>query len=154
MGKKVFLHDEDLRIIQNGGVQEEYIVLDTEGQMVERNDETNFTRRPVSTVDYKGLFEDAQKSIERKDQLIQELSYRAGQAETELKNSISMIEYKKATLLLESSNTKSQEEKKGLTEKVETLERSVEKSNGLNLLLLIAVLILLLASAGLWFLSL
>lgn len=30
IGKKVFLHDEDIRIIQNGGIQENYIVLDSE----------------------------------------------------------------------------------------------------------------------------
>lgn len=156
VGKKVFLHEEDIHIIQNGGVQEDYVVLDADGQLVEREsraDDSSFTRRPVM-VDYKGLFDDAQKSIERKDQLIQELSYRAGQAEAELKNSISMIEYKKATLLLESSNMKSQEEKKGLTEKLETLEQAVEKSNTVNIILLIAVIILFIASAGLWFVGL
>lgn len=76
VGKKVFLHDEDLRILQNGGIQEDYIVLDSEGQMMTPHEESSFVRRPVM-VDYKQLFDDAQKSIERKDTLIQELSYRA-----------------------------------------------------------------------------
>lgn len=77
VGKKVFLHSDDIAIIQNGGVQEDYIVLDALGQVMEKAEDTSsFTRRPVM-VDYKQLFDDAQKAIDRKDTLIQELSYRA-----------------------------------------------------------------------------
>lgn len=54
IGKKVFLHDEDVRILQNGGIQEDYIVLDSEGQLVS-HEESSFTRRPVM-VDYKNSF--------------------------------------------------------------------------------------------------
>ena len=127
IGKKVYLHEEDVHIIKNGGLQEDYIVIDAEGKVVPTNPENEqFTRRPV-VVDYKQLFEDAQGAIERKDTLIQELSYRIGQAESELKNSISMIEYKKATLLLESAKKHSEEEKHDLEKKIEKLQRRLHK---------------------------
>lgn len=154
VGKKIFLHDEDIRIIQNGGIQEDYIVLDSEGQMVTASHEdSSFTRRPVP-VDYKQLFDDAQKSIERKDTLIQELSYRAGQAEAELKNSISMIEYKKATMLLESSKMHSEEEKKILDKKIEEITTNLEQKSTINIILMILVSILLLVAVILWFFAL
>lgn len=154
MGKKVFLHDEDIHIIENGGIQEDYIVLDSEGQvMTTSHEESNFTRRSV-TVDYKQLFDDAQKSIERKDTLIQELSYRAGQAESELKNSISMIEYKKATMLLESSKMHSEEEKKNLDKKIGEIVMDLEQKNTTNIILMILVSVLFVVAIILWLFSL
>ncbi|MDD5376925.1 MAG: helix-turn-helix domain-containing protein [Candidatus Gracilibacteria bacterium] len=153
IGKKVYLHDEDIRIIQNGGIQEDYIVLDSEGQVMVSHEDSTFTRRPVM-VDYKQLFDDAQKSIERKDTLIQELSYRAGQAEAELKNSISMIEYKKATMLLESSKMHSEEEKKNLDKKIGEITMDLEQKNTTNIVLMILVSILFIVAVILWFFAL
>lgn len=154
MGKKVYLHDEDVRIIQNGGIQEDYIVLDSDGHMVTApHEESSFTRRPVM-VDYKQLFDDAQKSIERKDTLIQELSYRAGQAESELKNSISMIEYKKATMLLESSKMHNEEERRNLDKKIGEISFDLEQKNTTNIILMILVSVLFIVAVILWFFSL
>ncbi|MDD2916292.1 MAG: hypothetical protein PHH70_00400 [Candidatus Gracilibacteria bacterium] len=153
VGKKVFLHDEDVQIIKNGGIQEDYIVLGSDGQMVTSHEESNFVRRPVM-VDYKQLFDEAQKSIERKDTLIQELSYRAGQAESELKNSISMIEYKKATMLLESSKMHSEEERKNLEEKIGEISQELTQKNITNVLLMILVSVLFVVAVILWFFAL
>lgn len=154
IGKKVFLHDEDIRIIENGGIQEDYIMLDSDGQvMATVEDTSSFTRRPIM-VDYKQLFDDAQKSIERKDTLIQELSYRAGQAEAELKNSIPLIEYKKATMLLESSKKHTEEERRVLDKKLVDMEVVIDKKNSLNVVLITLVCFLFLLSVVLWFFSL
>jgi len=154
IGKKVFLHSEDIRIIQHGGIQEEYIVLDSDGNsLMTSHEESSFTRRPVM-VDYKQLFDDAQKSIDRKDSIIQELSYRAWQAESELKNSISMIEYKKATMLLESSKIHSEEERKNLDKKIGDMTRDIEQKNMTNTILTILVSILFILAVILWFFAL
>ena len=154
VGKKVFLHTEDIRIIQNGGIQEDYIVLDADGNsLVASHEESSFTRRPIM-VDYKQLFDDAQKSIERKDALIQELSYRAWQAESELKNSISMIEYKKATMLLETSKIYSEAERKDLDQKIGAISLDLEQKNMTNIILMILVSILFVFAVILWFFAL
>jgi hypothetical protein len=73
------------------------------------------TKAIDNTRNYKNLYEDSQKMIEKKDDLIKDLSYRLGKAEVELKNSIPMLEYRKTTFLLESSNNKTAEEKKEMT---------------------------------------
>jgi hypothetical protein len=154
VGKKVFLHDDDIRIIQNGGIQEDYVVLDSEGQiMTNGHEDSSFTRRPIM-VDYKQLFDDAQKSIDRKDIIIQELSYRAWQAESELKNSISMIEYKKATMLLESSKIHSEEEKKNLDQKIGEMTQDLEQKSMTNVILMILISILFVVAVILWIFAL
>ncbi len=154
IGKKVFLHSEDIRIIQNWGIQEDYIVLDSDGNsLLASNEEPAFVRRPV-IVDYKQLFDDAQKSLERKDTLIQELSYRIGQAESELKNSISMIEYKKATMLLESSKIHSEEERKSLDAKIGEMTLDIQQKSMTNMVLTILVSILFVLAVILWFFAL
>jgi hypothetical protein len=66
---------------------------------------TQFVTKPL-IVSYKELYEESKALLTRKDELIQDLSYRLGNLETELKNSIPMLEYKKATFLLESSQSK------------------------------------------------
>jgi hypothetical protein len=117
------------------------------------NEEPAFVRRPV-IVDYKQLFDDAQKSLERKDTLIQELSYRIGQAESELKNSISMIEYKKATMLLESSKIHSEEERKSLDAKIGEMTLDIQQKSMTNMVLTILVSILFVLAVILWFFAL
>ena len=154
MGKKVFLHTEDIRILQNGGIQEDYIVLDSDGRvMTTGHEESSFTRRPIM-VDYKLLFEDAQKSLERKDTLIQELSYRAWQAESELKSSISLIEYKKATMLLESSKIYNETERKNLDTKIMEMSMNLEQKNTTNIILMILVSLLFMVAVIFWFFAL
>jgi hypothetical protein len=92
---------------------------------------------PEQIVDYKTLYTNATDAIVTKDATIAELSYRLGKSETDLKNSISLIEYKKATFLLESSNTIRDEDKTQLTHTISTLESEVSKRNSMILALVI-----------------
>lgn len=146
IGRKVFLHDDDIKIVQNGGIQEEYTILDTS----DRYNESGFRREKLET-DYKKLFEDEKSASERKDRIIQDLSYRVGAMEAELKNSISMIEFKKTTFLLESSKTKVEEEKTILNNKVADLQRKVSEGKTWNTALLILLIVLILLGFVGWF---
>ncbi len=56
------------------------------------------------------FFEETQAVMAKKDEIIQDLSYRLGKSETELQNSIPLVEYKKATYLLESAKIKGDED--------------------------------------------
>jgi hypothetical protein len=75
------------------------------------------------------LYEESRDLIARKDSTIQDLSYRLGQTETELKNSISMIEYKKATFMLESAKTKNDTDTTHLGGRLVSLESELRKRN-------------------------
>lgn len=153
-GKKIFIHDEDIVMLQGSepeliratdSVKTEDIVF-----FDEMPSDSGFRRKPVM-VDYRDLYEDAMKRISEKDRVIQDLSYRAGHAESELKNSISMIEYKKATFLLESAKSKTEEEKKQFEDKITALTVEAAKSQTVLYVLIVLVLLLLAAAATMSF---
>lgn len=79
----------------------------------------------------------------KKDEIIQDLSYRLGKTETELKNTIPLVEYKKATYLLESAKSKGDEDIHGLSDKVTTLEKEILKRNSMILGLTILFILVL-----------
>lgn len=164
VGKKVFVHDGDLDILKNELGREvddsarqedvEFVKPKAEdGEIVFFEDakkDTGFRRKPV-LVDYQDLFEDAQKRIDEKDRVIRELSYRVGQAEAELKNSVSMIEFKKTSYLLEAAKTKGDEEKAVAVKEVESIAKRLESEKTITAILAVALAILLLGFLGMWF---
>ena len=164
VGKKVFVHDGDLEILRNElgrevddtARQEDVEILSPkaeDGEIVffdEAKKDTGFRRKPV-LVDYQDLFEDAQKRIDEKDRVIRELLYRVGQAEAELKNSVSMIEFKKTSYLLEAAKTKGDEEKANAMKEVEAVTKRLESEKNITAILAFALAILLLGFLGMWF---
>jgi excisionase family DNA binding protein len=148
IGKKIFLHEDDvetLRLTEVSEDTEEYVVMDSsekpEPEIVHR--EKKIVHREAGGIDFPTLYREAQDHIMKKDEIIQDLSYRLGKAETELTNSIPMVEYKKATFLLESAKTKTDSDATLLTAKVSTLEKEIGKRNsyilGLATLLLLVI---------------
>lgn len=65
-----------------------------------------------------------------------------------------MIEYKKATMLLESSKMHSEEEKKNLDQKIGEMTLSLEQKSVTNIVLMILVSILFVVAVLLWFFAL
>ncbi|MDD2693991.1 MAG: hypothetical protein PHY14_03590 [Candidatus Gracilibacteria bacterium] len=159
IGKKMFLEDSDvetLRMMDPSRREEDYIViLDKEEEKDEGK--SNFSHEIVhpgnrqNLPDFARFFEETQAIITKKDEIIQDLSYRLGKSETELQNSIPLTEYKKATYLLESAKAKGDEDTKGLSEKVTTLEKEILKRNSMILGLTI-LFILVLAFSVVFFL--
>jgi len=166
VGKKVFLHDGDLDILRNelgrevddAARQEDlprpFKISEESAEIVFFDEsaakDTGFRRKPV-IVDYQDLFEDAQKRIDEKERVIRELSFRVGQAEAELKSSVSLIEYKKTAYLLEAAKTKGDEDKAVAAEEIETLARKLESEKSITLILAIALALLLVGFIGMWF---
>ena len=102
-------------------------------------------------VDYRDLYEEMLRKLEEKDRIIQDLSYRTGQAESELKNSVSMIEYKKQTFLLESAKAKTDDDIKIAEEKVVKLREEIMQSKFVLYILIILVAIMMIVSSFLLF---
>ncbi|MDD2565382.1 MAG: helix-turn-helix domain-containing protein [Candidatus Gracilibacteria bacterium] len=147
-GKKIFLNTQDIEIIKNGGIQEDYEVIKPR----EKQEETGFVTKSIeNSRSIKNLYEDTLRVIEKKDDVIKDLSYKLGRAEVELKNSIPIIEYKKTTFLLESTNNKSEEEKKELTNNIENLKDKVRSQELLNIIMIGIFSILLVVVFLVWF---
>jgi excisionase family DNA binding protein len=159
-GKMVFIHDEDLAMLRNGAPE---LVRPTDRVKTSTQSEapdviifdeipssTGFSRKPVM-VEYRDLYEEAMRKISEKDRVIQDLSYRAGHAESELKNSVSMIEYKKQTFLLESAKAKTDEDVKIAQSEVQKLKEELMQSKFVLYLLISLVCVLLIASSFLFY---
>ncbi|EKE26791.1 MAG: hypothetical protein ACD_4C00143G0006 [uncultured bacterium (gcode 4)] len=142
--KKVFLHNTDVEILKNWWIQEEYEIINS------KELDNTFVKTDIWT-NYKDLYSESKIIIQKKDEIIQDLSYRLWNTEAELKNSISLIEYKKATFLLESSSSKVEEEKNELNSNINKLESKVKISNNINIFLVLILLISLILISFLWF---
>ena len=80
-----------------------------------------------STIVQEDILDILTKKMEEKDTLIQELSYKIGKFESELKNSVPLLEYRKQTLLLENNKTSTLNEQQKLKEVSIILEKKLEK---------------------------
>lgn len=159
IGKKMFLHEEDVELIrqtEGADTTEEYIVIDEsekpEQEIVARK--VSRETLPVAYSDgpnYIELYQKAEKLIAKKDETIQDLAYRLGKAEVELKNSIPLTEYKKTTFLLESAKAKTDADATLLSTKLSTLEKEITKRNSAILGLAI-LFVLVLAFSVVFFL--
>jgi hypothetical protein len=129
--------------------QNEHIVIEDE---VALEPISQFVTKPL-IVSYKDLYEESKRLLERKDELIQDLSFRLGTLETELKNTIPMLEYKKATYLLESSQSKIEDERKELGNKVEKLATEMKQEQTTNMILIIVLGFVLMVSVFAWFMG-
>lgn len=161
LGKKLYLHDEDVERLRVGGIQEDFVIMTGDSDSyVDTQDEAVVTLHstPKHTmrdmVNYRELYDQANEKIAVKDKMIQELSYRLGQSETELKNTISISEYKKATFLLESAKSQWEEEKSHMIEKVSFLENSLKREHVLVKTLVITLMVTFVVSVCLWVLTL
>ena len=159
IGKKMFLHEEDVELVRSTDLArptEEYIIIGGidkwDPEIVHRSNTRETS--PVAYTDspnYAMLYESAQKIISKKDEIIQDISYRLGRAETELQHSIPLTEYKKTTFLLESAKAKTDSDAVELSQKIATLESEMTKRNSAILGLAI-LFVLVLAFSVVFFL--
>lgn len=138
VGKKIWLESNDVEALRDrdtARMKEDYEVV-TQKDIPEELKSEIHTILPISekqsenTVNLVRLYENACQIIEKKDELIQDLSYKLGKTENELKNSISLSEYKKATFLLESAIQKWETDANTLSQRVAVLETDVNRRNG------------------------
>ncbi len=152
VGKMVWIHGQDLDVIKNRGWQSNY----------DQGGETSLpavVADPLASVakpsaDVASILETLDKKLEEKDQLIQDLTYRLGKAEIELKNSVPLVDHKKVAFLLEDAKRNLDHERNEMENKMEDLSRAVRSSSTVNMLLLAAVLAALSTMGYMWFLGL
>jgi conjugal transfer/entry exclusion protein len=93
------------------------------------------------------IYEDARGLIAEKDATIQNLSYKLGKIESELSNSVPVLEYKKTTFLLENAKSKSDSDADTLSSKITHLESEISKRNSALITLVILFILVLSFSA-------
>lgn len=152
----MFLEEEDVELLRNADParrEENYEVVFDEPR-VQKTPPTQEIVSPEKSYpqtealkELVRLYNDAKDIIVKKDEVIQDLSYRLGKSETELKNSISLIEYKKATFMLESAKAKGESDVTHYSDKLSHLEHEVSKKNYMIITLAILLVLVLCSSA-------
>lgn len=156
IGKKMFLDEDDVESLRISGdssfPDEDYVVILDSDEIPEPSHLGEIIDpRKEKVPNFSMLYNDSQKVIFKKDEIIQDLSYRLGKAETELKNAIPLVEYRKATFLLESAKLKSDTDATWLGNKIDFLEKEITKRNSAILGLAI-LFVLVLAFSVVFFL--
>ena len=129
----MFLEEDDVEMIRLDDParrEETYEVIQEKAPLIKpsMNKEIAVTQFDTEALaEFSRIYEDAQNLIREKDAVIQDLSYKLWKTETELKNSISIVEYKSATFLLESAKSKNEEDRTDLTKKIDSLEKELQK---------------------------
>ena len=151
IGKKMYIEDADiesLRMLDPSRREEDYIVILDREELIAHPETTwqemiHVVSQQQSLIELARFYEETQILITKKDEAIQDLSYRLGKSEAELRNSIPLTEYKKATYLLESAKSRSDEDAKNLSDTISTLEKEIIKRNSMILGLTILFILVL-----------
>ena len=109
---------------------------------------TNFKTYPLDEVYY-----DLRNEIKQKDEVIQDLSIKLWRAEEIVKNSVSMIDFKRSQMLLEDSKTHLGSAISDLKTKNEDLEKKFKYEKTTNWILIITVIVLLTIAWAVWFMN-
>ncbi len=144
IGKKMFLEDEDVELLRNqdsARKADDYVIImdnqkdaPTQEIIHPRDASTGLSPVDVAAVtELVRLYEETRTIIAEKDNTIKDLSYKLGKVETELRNTVPLVDYNKATFLLETAKTRQVEDANSLQTKIETLEKEVNKRNGVIL---------------------
>ncbi len=97
------------------------------------------------------IYNDLREEINRKDDVIQNLSIKLGRAEEIAKNSISLIEFKKSQFLLEESRWYLSKEVEQLNTYKKTLKKKLRYEKRTNYILLTFTIILFATMVVVWF---
>ena len=109
---------------------------------------TNFKTYPLDEVYY-----DLRNEIKQKDEVMQDLSIKLWRAEEIVKNSVSMIDFKRSQMLLEDSKTHLGSAISDLKTKNEDLEKKLKYEKTTNWILIITVIVLLTIAWAVWFMN-
>lgn len=157
-GKKILLDEGDVEAIRlevpaSESADDYVVVLNEEPLDSSHKDEVSLAKiseknpdMTLAIAEFSRIYDDAQNLLEKKEEKIQELSYKLWQAETELQNSVNASEYRRTAHLLEMTKAKIDEDAKKFDDKIGTLEKEVQKKNSFIIGLVILFVVILTAS--------
>lgn len=161
--KIVYVNDDDVKNMSWNSDTKHEIIDKEELQEIKKSQENNYKVEevPVETKEIElktnfktyaldKVYDDLRAEIKQKDEVIQDLSIKLGRAEEIVKNSVSMIDFKRSQMLLEDSKTHLWSAISELKSKNETLEKDLKHEKTTKYILFITVLILFIISLIIW----
>jgi excisionase family DNA binding protein len=150
-GKIVYLKWSDVESMVWGNQTQQEVIVP--GEKSESKSVTKKESTSQASAMLENIYSDLKKEIKYKDETIQELSQKLGRAEEMVKNSVSVIEFKKSQFLLEESKGHMNKEVDEVKKEKKKLQSELKYEKTTNLILIIFVIVLLAVAATIWFLS-
>jgi len=132
-GKIIYIHSEDIENTERKS-----------REFFENQSETRVQKATETPAALEKIYHDLRSEIKIKDQAIQDLSLKLGQAQEIAKNSVSIVEFKKSQFLLEESKWHLSGELSELKREKEALGQKLKYEKSTNYLLIWFCIILLL----------
>lgn len=162
-GKIIYIHSSDIANLSSEGndTKPEVIIPKETKQTYSEapsytqaaKQQSNEMMDPQARATLEKIYLDMKSDIKIKDQAIQDLSIKLGQAQEVAKNSVSLVEFKKSQFLLEESKGHLAGENTDLKEKTQNLSQKLKYEKTTNYILIAFCVILILALWALWFLK-
>lgn len=135
--------------------EEKYQVVDSFEEKKEKEEEKKSVelKSNFKAVSLEKIYDDLREEIKEKDETIQDLSIRLWRAEEIVKNSVSIIDFKRSQMLLEDSKTHLWTAISDLKTKNEDLTKKVKNDKTMIFVLFISVVVLLILSSWIWIYS-
>ena len=161
--KIVYVHDADVENLSWTWSSKQEIIEKTDYEETKKSQDYKVVT-PVETkeIEVKSnfknyaldkVYDDLRAEVKKKDEIIQDLSIKLWRADEIIRNSVSMIDFKRSQMLLEDSKTYMWSEINDLKSKNSSLEEKV-KNNNITIIILAVFLIILLSIAWvLWFMN-
>ena len=149
-GKIIYIHSQDIENLSGESKEKKPEVIFTKEkvQNYQQASTTQSISQPIQDTQSRATLEkiylDLRQEIKQKDQAIQDLALRLGQAQEIAKNSVSLIEFKKSQFLLEESKGHLSHELISLREKEEELKKKLKYETSTKNILIVGCIILML----------
>ena len=162
-GKIIFINNQDIENIKGGAVKHEVIIpekIENQKHSVPQtsshtpsNENTTKLQNMVQEKNSSlhAIYEDLRNEVRKKDDVIQGLAIRLGQAEEIAKNSISLVEFKKSQFLLEESKWYLSQEVDTLRTDNHKLSKDLKYEKSTNTIMIFFLIALLALTAIIWF---
>ena len=166
-GKIIYIHSQDIEnLSQDTNLwQPEVIVQERQNSYSTQNSyqsqaqdrdplrDVRVAEDPSSAVALQKIYIDLRGEIKQKDQAIQDLSIKLGQAQEIAKNSVSLVEFKKSQFLLEESKGHLSQELSSLRDTSNELREKLKYEKSTNYILIAFCIVLVLVIGFVWFLK-
>ncbi|PIE85717.1 hypothetical protein CSA08_00380 [Candidatus Gracilibacteria bacterium] len=147
-GKIVYVNNKDVENLKSSGNNYQEVIVPKKKKMKE---EIVIKKNEKDSFGLESVYIDLREQIKEKDELIQKLSLSLGKSEEIIKNSISLIDYKKSQFLLEESKGYLSKEIESLQEEKEVLLKELKYEKSSNVILIIFTVLLFIVAIIIWF---
>ncbi len=149
-GKIVYIHEDDINnFLWVWNKKQEVIIWNIPQKQEIHVEEKSYTPAKIDE-NFWAIFDKLRFEIKLKDEEIKDLSMKIGKMEEVVKNSISMLEFKKNQFLLEESKNSLHSELENAKKELENKNTTLREEKKLNSVLIITTVILFIVLVVVW----